>query len=794
MKNFPLKLASFLALAFLFCSNTAHAQAVYALSGDKLVSFQASNPGAITQSSAISGLTAGFSLMGLDFRPATGQLYGLGYNATTGAAELYTIDRATGAATRVGSTPLAFNPNVTDFGFDFNPTVDRIRVTGSDNSNYRLHPVTGALAATDGNLAFAAGDVNAAADPTVVSSAYTNSYIGATSTTLYNFDAALNVLVSQIPPNNGTLNTIGGSGLSLNAMDQSVDLDITYNTMMSANVAYLAANSGTSGNDDLYTVDLSTGATTLVGAIGGGIAVQDIAVFIDRTVPTAVTGNLLYALNAGGNLISFDSNLPGVVRSLVAVTGVATGQVLSGLDFRPATAELYGLGYNATNGETRLYTINTTTGVATAVGAGPVTLAAGLGKVGFDFNPTVDRIRVTGSNNANYRLHPVTGAIAATDGNLVFAGTNTGVNPSVGAVAYTNSFNGSGTTTLYNYEDSLNVLTVQNPPNNGVLNSVGASGLVVNLADPSTDMDIYYDQANGTNTAYLVANVGTSTSDNLYTINLTTGGTTLVGKIGLGIAITDVAAFLTVPAVETACDDKASGCTRYEMISVRRDAKGDEIYRIRITNTCASPVNYVAFTLPNGVEAIGLVSGNNYIAPSTRSYTVRNPNFSPFYSIRFKTNGTGIANGQSDIFEYKLPKQAHQVYINAYVKLADGSSNEAYLNTFSCPTQNLDGSSDDEKFSADDRNSGSVVVAGDMKVFPNPTTGQVFVDLSAWTDQEVRLSVLGATGQRVQQTLTMGGSEATPVTLPEVMANGLYYLEMQAADGTRQVRRFVVQR
>jgi len=335
---------------------------------------------------------------------------------------------------------------------------------------------------------------------------------------------------------------------------------------------------------------------------------------------------------------------------------------------------------------------------------------------------------------------------------------------------------------------------VQNPPNNGVLNSVGSSGIMVNLADPSTDLDIYYDQATATNTTYLVANVGTSTSDNLYTVNLTTGGTTLVGKIGLGIAITDVAAFLTVPAVETACDDKAAGCIRFEMISVRRDAKGDETYRIRITNTCASPVNYAAFTLPNGVEAIGMMSGSNYLAPSTRSYTVRNPNFSPFYSIRFKTNGTGIANGQSDIFEYKLPKQAHQVYINAYVKLADGSSNEAYLNTFSCPTQNFDGTSDEEKFSTDDRSSALVLATGDMKVFPNPTAGQVFVDLSAWTDQEVRLSVLGATGQRVQQMMITGGSEATLVNLPEVMANGLYYLEMQAADGTRQVRRFVVQR
>lgn len=71
-----------------------------------------------------------------------------------------------------------------------------------------------------------------------------------------------------------------------------------------------------------------------------------------------------------------------------------------------------------------MYTLNLTTGAATAVGAAPITLATNLGKIGFDFNPTVDRIRVTGSNNANYRLHPVTGVIAATDMNLAFAVTD----------------------------------------------------------------------------------------------------------------------------------------------------------------------------------------------------------------------------------------------------------------------------------------------------------------------------------------------------------------------------------
>ena len=311
MKNFPRLITAFLALSIaLFAAGNAKAQTIYGLSGDKLVAFTAANPGVLTQSIQITGLVAGHALMGLDFRPNTGQLYGLGYNSVSGAAQLYTINRTTGAATAVGAGPVMLNPNIMDIGFDFNPTVDRIRVTGTDNSNYRLHPVTGAIVATDGNLAFAAGDVNAGVDPTIGASAYTNSYIGTTSTTLYSFDVALNLLTSQIPPNNGILNTIGGTGLTLNAIDQSVDLDISFDATTGMNVAYLAANTGASLNDDLYTINLTTGATTMIGAIGSGTPLRDIAVLINNVVPANVTGNLLYALTAGNNLVSFDSNLP----------------------------------------------------------------------------------------------------------------------------------------------------------------------------------------------------------------------------------------------------------------------------------------------------------------------------------------------------------------------------------------------------------------------------------------------------------------------------------------------------
>jgi len=105
----------------------------------------------------------------------------------------------------------------------------------------------------------------------------------------------------------------------------------------------------------------------------------------------------------------------------------------------------------------------------------------------------------------------------------------------------------------------------------GVLNTVGASGLTRNLTDQTSDLDIYYDPATAQNRTYLVANTGTAVTDDLYTINLTTGAATLVGRIGNGTAVTDVAAFI---AFEGACDVKNTACIRFEILSTRRDADG----------------------------------------------------------------------------------------------------------------------------------------------------------------------------------------------------------------------------
>jgi hypothetical protein len=536
-------------------AGAAHAQTVYGLSitsspaVSSLVTFDAATPGTFTATVPLTGFAAGQAIVGIDVRPSTGQLFALGYDPAGTQAQVYSVNRTTGVLTAAGpALTLNLGTGTSRIGFDFNPTVDRIRVTSAAGTNFRLNPNNGALAATDGTLAYATADANTGQTPGVGSSAYTNSYIGSTGTTLYNLDEANSRLVTQNPPNNGTLNTVGPLGVATNGVSQASDLDIYFNPTTGANVAYLASAISTSAaaaTSTLYTVNLQTGAATAVGALATGqlVAVTDITFTIDRppTLP-AVTGNLAYAL-AGTNLLTFDTAQPGLIRTAVGITGVDATQTLVGMDIRPTTNTLYALGYNATAQTYQLYTLNSQTGAATAVNATPIALALGTGKVGFDFNPTVDRIRVVSSNRLNIRLNPVDGTVAATDTQLAYAATdaNSAATPNVGAVAYTNSVAGAtaATTALFNYDLGLNILTTQNPPNNGTLNTTGATGITVNTTTPNVDLDIYSSAA-GTNVAYLVANTGTAANTSLYTVNLTTGATTLVGAIGNGIAARDI--------------------------------------------------------------------------------------------------------------------------------------------------------------------------------------------------------------------------------------------------------------
>ncbi|MFV3130637.1 DUF4394 domain-containing protein [Niveispirillum sp. KHB5.9] len=206
-------------------------------------------------------------LLGLDVRPANGKLYAL---ATDNS--LYTIDIATGVATPAAklSVPLAAIDHVV---VDFNPQADRLRVMGSDGQNLRVNVDTG-VAAVDKPLAYHANDkVNAGKKPAIYAGAYINSYAGATQTQLFDVDSGVGAYISQDPPNDGVLRTVGPLGVPAGTIVEGIDIFTD-----SADEYHGRAVAG----GVLYDLDVQRGTLKKRGRIGAGDAVIDIAILDKR--------------------------------------------------------------------------------------------------------------------------------------------------------------------------------------------------------------------------------------------------------------------------------------------------------------------------------------------------------------------------------------------------------------------------------------------------------------------------------------------------------------------------------
>jgi hypothetical protein len=169
---------------------------------------------------------------------------------------------------------------------------------------------------------------------------------------------------------------------------------------------------------------------------------------------------------------------------------------------------------------------------------------------------------------------------------------------------------------------------------------------------------------------------------------------------------------------ESVCDTKTNGCLKFELVSVDRDAGQNWVYRIRLTNNCSAEMTYAYIQLPTGVQAITPANNSLYTSPGGLTYIVRNPNFTPFYSLRFKPESTGLANGQSDIFRYVLPAQTKPDYIQVAARLLSGAYVEAHLNTFYCPV----GTEPANKPAARINERAAPPTAAMLHVFPNPAT------------------------------------------------------------------------
>lgn len=200
-------------------------------------------------------LAAGERLLAIDFRPATGELYGV-----SSASQLYTINTSSGQVNPVGQ---GFTPAINGeaVGFDFNPTVDRIRLVTNTGQNLRLNPITGMVAAIDGNI-----------NPTeaaITGVAYTNSFAGATTTTLYDIDVNSNQLYKQIPPNNGTLVLVGSLGIQAvgeAGFDIAPDNTVAIAALYGRGLDDKDQAEESNGNQyRFYSIDLSTGKAKNAG-------------------------------------------------------------------------------------------------------------------------------------------------------------------------------------------------------------------------------------------------------------------------------------------------------------------------------------------------------------------------------------------------------------------------------------------------------------------------------------------------------------------------------------------------
>jgi hypothetical protein len=233
------------------------------------------------------------------------------------------------------------------------------------------------------------------------------------------------------------------------------------------------------------------------------------------------------ALVGDDTLVHVDTKAKKAVKT-VKVTGVS-GRLL-GIDVRPADGMLY-----AVVSDGSVVTIDPQTGTATAKSKLDAMLPDGV-MATVDFNPAADRLRIIGSDGTNLRANVDDGKVTK-DGTLKFADADQmkGKTPKIVAGAYTNSMKGAKETVLFDIDASGAVLR-QAPPNEGVLNTVGAMG----MAAENVAFDILSDGQGG-NSAW--AMVGSK----LYAIDLASGKGTEAATIeGVSGNVRDIAILPTM--------------------------------------------------------------------------------------------------------------------------------------------------------------------------------------------------------------------------------------------------------
>jgi len=499
---------------------------VYAVNEDgNLINFNIRTPEQLNNNIPLTGLDPGETVLGIDFRPRNQQLY-----AVTSNGRVCHINTLTGLVSNIANAGPVFAPLGTG-DIDFNPQVDRIRFVSTANQNIRLNPNDGSLTAVDGDLFFDPGEPPG--DPEVVACAYTNNVFNAASTELFNFDHVRALFYLQNLPNTGRMSRQVAipNGIQPSPL---VGFDITDNN---TGLATFAEPAGTFSG--LFSVDIASKTVASLGIVGGGSRV----VTLSAQPAFGPTVANFVGVDSNNNLVKFNSATPNVLDSSIAITGlVDAGEIVVGCDFRTANNNLVVVTRAAAN-EARLYTVNPDTGVASLVDTlrrasslpDPALLPIDSFQ-GVDFNPTVDRLRIVSTTRDiedppvplkdNYRVN-VANANAIEDGPLAYVAgdSNEGNVPFIGAAAYTNNFIGASATQLFVIDHGNDQLVLQNPANNGSLNTVGPLNVDVNE-------HVNFDISDLGEAWMTTGTIDPTEPSVLCRVNLNTGSATPVANVG----------------------------------------------------------------------------------------------------------------------------------------------------------------------------------------------------------------------------------------------------------------------
>lgn len=242
--------------------------------------------------------------------------------------------------------------------------------------------------------------------------------------------------------------------------------------------------------------------------------------------PAAQAGESIVGVTDDNRLVFFDATDPRAIDVRAPPVGLIPGEVVNGIDRRPATGQLF-----AMTDQNRIYIVDATANTATAFGTFTPRLAGAT--YGFDFSAATDRLRVLGDTGQSFRLNPA-GLASSSDGPIRLTGGGT---PAMAGAAYSGNRIGSKSSRLYAIDhtrERLYRLTTATKTATS-FESIGTLGTSIG---PRVGFDI----AGTDGAGYAAFQVGTDPATQIYRVSLSTGRGTKLGTLGGGLKLVGLTA------------------------------------------------------------------------------------------------------------------------------------------------------------------------------------------------------------------------------------------------------------